>query len=287
VAAVSELSRVPRIAFQGLAVEGLEEADFGRLLLLEHVHAGRGVRQRVRGIDVELDGRVHGPEVGGGVGPVPAAAHVGALTQHDERRKVVVERPQAPMHPRADRRVVAVEEVVARVELVLGAMVVVRAPARPHDRQVVDVAADVRPPVGDLDPALAALPVAHLQWVEAGHQLPPRDELLHIPPVVGGLEHGVAVGRLGDRLARVLGKRGLGVETLHVAHAAEHEDPDHALGARRKVGVAVGRHPRGVVAQCDAVPREHGPHGQAGEAEAAVGEEAPPRAAALGSRKRP
>ena len=61
------------------------------------------------------------------------------------------------MHPRAERRELAVEHVPAGVELRLGAVVVVGRVHRADDGDVVDAVADVRQPVADLDAALAAL----------------------------------------------------------------------------------------------------------------------------------
>ena len=70
------------------------------------------------------------------------------------------------MHPRADRGKEAVEPIAAGVELKLGAVVVVVRPHRADDREVVDAAADVRPPVADFDAALAALAEADLQRID-------------------------------------------------------------------------------------------------------------------------
>ena len=50
---------------------------------------------------------------------LPAAAIGDRSAQHDELRQVFVERAQAVMHPRADRRKEAVEPMAAGVELEL------------------------------------------------------------------------------------------------------------------------------------------------------------------------
>jgi len=87
-----------------------------------------------------------------------------------------------------------------------------------------------------------------------------------------GREH-VAVRRLADLLPGELIERGLRIETLHVAHAANQEDPDHALGLRAQVGQAVGRCPgRGGLGPAYAVARQHGPQRQAGESHTDIGQ---------------
>ena len=87
------------------------------------------------------------------------------------------------------------------------------------------------------------------------------------------------IRRLGDRLAGVLVERRLGVEALHVADAADHEQPDDALRLRREVRLAGGRRPGGRVAG-EAVAVEHRAEREAGEAHAEVGEERAARHAA-------
>jgi len=41
--------------------------------------------------------------------------------------------------------------------------------------------------------------------------------------------------RFGDRLVGILVEHRLGIEALHMADSAVHEDPDHALGLRSEV----------------------------------------------------
>ena len=157
------------------------------------------------------------------------------------------------MDPRAERRVVAVEDVMAGVELVLGGVVVVRDPDRAHDGQVINAAADARPPVADLNAALAALAVADLQGVNPRHEgARPAGEVADVLAVIRRFEDGLGVGRFVDGLAGVLVEGGFGVEALQVAGAAEHEQPDDRLGLRREVRLGRGRR------LSDAVPEEHG-----------------------------
>ena len=150
------------------------------------------------------------------------------------------------MHPRAQRRIFAVEHVPAGVKLRLGAVVVVSGVHGADEGNIVHALAEVRPPIADLDPALAALAEANLQRVE-------RVALLAVGIVddddarqfefFGILS--VLEGRLGDGLAGELGEHRLGIEALHMTDAAVHEQPDDVLRLRREVGVAVGRRPRG------------------------------------------
>ena len=136
------------------------------LLLAKDVAAGRGEGQGVLGIDAELHAVVLGAEVVGAVRADAAAAVGDRRAQHDELRQVVVERAQAVVDPRADRGELPFEHVPAGVELQLGAVVVVGGPHRADDGEVVDAAAEVRPPVADLQPALPALLEADLQGIE-------------------------------------------------------------------------------------------------------------------------
>ena len=59
----------------------------------------------------------------------------------------------------------------------------------------------------------------------------------------------VSVGRFGDRLAGVFRQHRLGIKALHMAHAAIHEEPDHALGLRSKMRPAIGGGPAGWIGQ--------------------------------------
>src|SRR5438105_675054 len=94
-----------------------------------------------------------------------SAATIGQRrSQHDELRQVIVQRAKAVMRPGADRGKVAINAVAARMELKLCAMIAVFGPHRADNGEVIGAIADVRPPVADFDPALAALAVADLQW---------------------------------------------------------------------------------------------------------------------------
>ena len=156
-------------------------------------------------------------------------------------------------------------------------MVVVGGPHRPNHRQVVGAVAQVGPPVGNLDSRLPALAVADLKRV---------DDLADVavcivrdddPDVLAErVGDRVGVRRLGDRLAGVLDQRRLGVEALHVARAADHEQPDHVLDSRREVGFAVGERPAQIgVGPRHAVALEQRREGEAAQAEteARLGEE--------------
>jgi hypothetical protein len=81
--------------------------------------------------------------------------------------------------PGADGRVAAIEQVAAGEELQLGAVVVVGREHRADDGDVVDAAAQVRPPVAECDPALPALLEADLRGIDPG--------LVLVDDVVGDL----------------------------------------------------------------------------------------------------
>ena len=216
-----------------------------------------------------------GAEIAGRVGSASTAADIGSVAQHHERREVVIQRPQSPVHPRAKRGMVPVEDVMPRVEFVLCGVVVVGAPDRTDDGEAVGLGADVRPPVGHLNATLAARCVANLQRVHRRHQVAGRAcEVAHIPPVVGRLHNRVGVGSLVDGLARMLVQGWLGVEALDVAHPAQHEQPDHIAGPGRE-----GRHPRGdptrFVTGPHAIAIQHCPQCQATKPQPGVGQESP------------
>ena len=92
------------------------------------------------------------------------------------------------------------------MELELGAVVVVGRSTSSGRREVVDAVADVRPPVADLDAALAALAVADLQRVElrCGRCRCSGSNATTRSFVEERRVEDVFVRRLGDRLAGVL-----------------------------------------------------------------------------------
>ena len=203
-----------------------------------------------------------------------AATIARRLAEDHELRQVLVERSQAVMHPRADRRQITVEHVPAGVELQDGAMIVVGGVHRADQRHFVDHRAHVGPPVGDLRSALAILAVTNLHRVK--RQL---DAVIAFDEFLDTLDVGriqrVFVRRLRDVLARVFVERRLGIEGVHVADAAQHEQPDHAFRFRREVGLAIGRSPgvsrRGGLA----VALEHRAEHQPGKTHAAVRQKHP------------
>ena len=75
-------------------------------------------------------------------------------------------------------------------------------------------------------------------------------------------------------LPAVLVESRLGIKPFDVAGAADHEQPDHALGLGGEVRLAVGRRPRMPVHSAhNAVALEHRAQGQARKSHAAVGQE--------------
>jgi hypothetical protein len=168
----------------------------------------------------------------------------------------------------ADGREEALEDVPAGVELELGRVVVVGGPHRAHHRQAVHAAGQVRPPVADLDAALALLPEADLQRIQLAQQRPRRaGEVADVLAIIGRFDNRLAKGRGIDGLAGVPVEGRLGIEGLDVADAALHEQPHDALRPRDEVRLSRA------VSAGDAVLVQHGAKGQAGETHADVGQE--------------
>src|SRR5437867_6196381 len=138
-----------------------------------------------------------------------------------------------------------------------------------------------RPPIADLDSALSPLPEAdlHREQPRLAPARIPLDVLFEIRRDEGVLERG-----LPDRLSRVPVESRLRIEALDVARAADHEQPDHTLGLRGEVRLAVGRGPNLPLPSArDAVAVEHRAEREAGEPHAAVGQERAARYAAARS----
>ena len=189
--------------------------------------------ERIPRIYPQRDGIVGGTEV------VPIfLVPVLAIPHRDVLRQVVVQRPQPIVHPRPEVGKIAIVLVSPRVELRLGAMVAVGGPQRPHHRQPINLAGGVWEPVAHLDATLPPFLETDLQGVQ------------RVPLIAISIGHYQALDRqplgvlhvgergLGDGLPRVLGEHRLGVEALHVAHPAIHEQPDHAAGLGTGVGPA-------------------------------------------------
>ena len=166
-------------------------------------------------------------------------------------------------------------------------MVVIGGPHRADDSDIVDHAAQVRPPVTDFDAALPPLGEADLHWVDGLHQLACGGGELYDVVLEPVRFENVSVRRVGDGLAGVLVQLRLGVEALEVAGAALHEEPDDALGLGGEVRQARGRRPGGGLVgggrAPDAVALEHGAEGQTGKAHAEVREEGPAVDASAGT----
>ena len=140
------------------------------------------------------------------------------------------------MNPRANRRERTFQGMPSRMELKLRPVVVVGRPHGTDEAEVVGHGAQVRPPVAHLQPALAKLPIAHLQRIELRmHLVQTGDHLAQVLLEIGRLEH-VAIGRFVVGLVRVLVERRLRVEALHLAHAADEKNPDDALRLGRSAG---------------------------------------------------
>ena len=147
-------------------IQPAQQLELTGLLFAEDVACRRRERQRILGVDRELDAVVLGAEVARAMAAQPAAAVGDRRAHHHELGQVVVERAQAVVNPRADRRKLPFEHVPAGVELQLSPVVVVGRPHRADDGHVVDARAHVRPPVADLDPRLPALAITDLKRIK-------------------------------------------------------------------------------------------------------------------------
>jgi len=112
------------------------------------------------------------------------------------------------MNPGADARVIAIEDVMRCMKLILRGVIVVRAPARPHDGQIIDHATDVRPPITHLNTARPPRLEANLQRIQLGHQLPRPAR--KVPDVNGDLSTCWATGDSSTVMPAYLLSAGLG-----------------------------------------------------------------------------
>jgi hypothetical protein len=167
------------------------------------------------------------------------------------------------------------------MELQLSAMIDVVRPHRANDGDVVDAAADVRPPVADLDAALTALLVTDLQRVDLR-----KDFALvgrggsYVRVQILLIQH-VAKRGFSNRLSGVLVEHRLRIEALQVTCAANHEQPDDAFHLRREVRSTIGRRPARCIV-CQSISMQHRPEREACETHAEVREKGSPGNAAAG-----
>jgi hypothetical protein len=192
------------------------------------------------------------------------------------------------MHPRTDGGKVTIDAMPPRMELKLSAVIAVFGPHRADDRQIIDAIADVRPPVAHFNPAGAALLIADLQR----QNLRAHEAVVRIKgddPLVGQIRRSqdVFVGRLGNRLAGEFVQLRLGIKTLQMARPADHKQPDHALGPRRKMRHTRGRTPRlRRLLLAKSITREHRAERQAREAHAHIGQKRAARWSHAGAQRR-
>ena len=198
----------------------------------------------------------------------------------DELRQVVAQGTESVVDPRAEGRIAAVEQVPAREEFHLGAVVIVGREHRPDHGDVVNTIAQMRPPVTDGDPALSPSLEPDLRGIDPG--LPLVDDVVGdlLPDVleVRRLKDGQPVRGLANRLARMPVERGLGVKTFEVADTAAHHQPDDPPGSRRMRRPVVGCGPIGPIAgKCDPVAVQHRSQYHADESHPHVCQECPAR----------
>ena len=198
--------------------------------LRERVEARALIVGREAGRRLEIDDRIAGRSkhralVRGGQeagAPVVRAAERAAarVGHHDVRGKARRDGAQPVGDPRADAGEAEID--LPRLHLVGALHVVVRSPVdRSQERDLVDVRAQMREELRDLDAALPAL----LERERTRHERP-GESLAH--------DH-VALHLAVDRLAGVLRERGLRIERVHLAPAAAHEQRDHRGRTRREM----------------------------------------------------
>src|SRR5262245_3944542 len=161
------------------------------------------------------------------------------------------------------------------MELHLRAMIVVGGPHRAHYRDVIDAFGNLRPPVADLYSALTAFFEAHLQGIQAGMNLvEPGDDLAQVL-----LDERIFLKVLERRIAQTITteliQSRFGIERLHVADAANHEQPDDTLGFRGEMRFAVRRLPARRGRPNDSVSSKNRPERKSSEAHSEICEEVP------------
>ena len=131
------------------------------LLVTRDITFGFGKVERIVGIDLQRDRIIRGTQV-------MAVTFVKETRAHaNELRQVLVQRSESIVDPGADRGNSRIKHVTPGMKLNLGSVIVVGGPHGSNDRDVIDSRTDVRKPVADFDPALAALFVADLQRIES------------------------------------------------------------------------------------------------------------------------
>src|SRR5262249_3769494 len=111
--------RIVWIFNAGQPIEPADEIQL-RLLFLAR-HAGSDEGERIAGADVEADAGELRAQIGGAVRPRAAAAIPGRGAENDVLGKVLIERAQAVVDPRADRRIGSFAWMPAGVPCELGA----------------------------------------------------------------------------------------------------------------------------------------------------------------------
>ena len=262
-------------------VEFVNELELIRLFLGAHALGPRTVGKRVL--------RVHGQRHTGvlraeivAMGDFTGRVRLGHA-HREEAGQIVVQTAQPVMHPGPEAGLRLVQAMAPSVDLILSPVIVVGRPHVADPGDVVGALRQVRPPVRDLDPALAVLLPTDLQRVDDGI------DIAHVDRVGGhGTEARLVFGRADrvlerrfvERLSGVLIERGLGVERLHVAVTAAEKNPDDRPCLGWKERLTGGRGPKGrsfARGAGHAVAPEHRAKRQAGEAHANVGEESATR----------
>lgn len=116
------------------------------------------------------------------------------------------------------------------MKLQLSGVVVVRSPHRSYDRNIINTAANVRPPVADIDSTFTATSVSNLHGVDLSHHGSRfAAEVSHVPAVKLRINNRLAIGRFINRLAGVTVERWLGIERFQMTGSSIHEEPNHTF----------------------------------------------------------
>ena len=209
-------------------------------------------------IHIQPDTSVLRTEIRGAMCERAAATISRGHAEHHVLRQVFVDRSQAVADPRADRRMLQLARMAARLPGQLRAVIVMNGPERAHHREIVRAFANVFEPIAHDQPALAVSFVAGLQRHDdlaiSMRRIGPDDVCVDAL----WIEH-ILVRRLVNRLAGVFVQLRFDIKTFDVTDAPAQENPNDRLGLRGEMRLAIGRTPRwrGGIRKCETIPEQH------------------------------
>ena len=253
----------------------LQQCELALLLLAIHVGSGRHERKRLVGIDFQIDAGVLRPEIAGPMSADAAAAVARALRR--ARRMTEDCRSSSPDHNAPTNR--ASEGIRRRCGGRCGTE------GSRHDRCPWSTWSESATPHASCRPCEGTSRRRRRRFfprfsnpVCIGYSVSlipcwPGTNAFRFS-LVNGLSSTSLCGVSESCLPGVFVQRRLGIERLDMAHAAEHEQPDHAFRLRLKVRLAVGQRP--VVFHGARSLRQHRAEREPGQAHAGVGEKNAP-----------